>query len=404
MSSPKFDTEHVHQFVWNIEGDLLESFKLAECEEVFDSNVFFTCGAQWQLRFYPKGNTIEENEYASLFIRCKKFPPSKNALKVNYLFIVNDDYEFHTNECVFENTTHGWGKDSIMANKKLQSLKSLQISCIIQWSMDDVNGFNSRITSTHEKKQIEEKQKAIEMELDKYKNNSYLRSLVLNESQIQEIDTHAQSKIMHEYNALLCKHRDTLDNWNENTNSLNNIITNSNDASLLEQYIESNALINEQSNRLSKVATDDYLMQLLKKQNAIQVQTKQAEQLALDTKKQLNEIVKQYESKRDSRIKLQSLIEEQMCKLNDMIEKENELLMEKKKAQLKSDTQNDEISQLRSLTEKNISLINTYNDFIQINKINIDKAQLYFKEKWNKFENNWYEWTSDDIIAWFKYK
>eukprot|EP01084_Bolivina_argentea_P081251 147146_1 len=87
-----------------------------------------------------------------------------------------------------------------------------------------------------------------------------------------------------------------------------------------------------------------------------------------------------------------------------MIQNENELFQRLHQTKCNKNVTDKENEILKLSSQKCVSVIKLYNEFMENNKIYIDKINTKFNEIWNKFESKWMEWSASDIIIWFKYK
>eukprot|EP01084_Bolivina_argentea_P076775 139182_1 len=232
------------------------------------------------------------------------------------------------------------------------------------------------------------------------KSRAYVCASIITqtESEIKENDEQPSNDLQAaKYGTLFVKHEKILNEWNANTIKLDEFSFSNNDDEtklniseessgliLLQQNIECNELIDEQKHRLSEVASDTHLLELLRIQNELITQQKKLENASLITKKQLSATTKQYQLTQNKRRELQKLVEEQINLLNNTIHAENKFSFAEKEIQINVDKQDEQIEEIKLLLEECASLVNKYNDFMQINQTNIDKSTSYFKSKWDE--------------------
>eukprot|EP01084_Bolivina_argentea_P007806 14649_1 len=168
--------------------------------------------------------------------------------------------------------------------------------------------------------------------------------------------------------------------------------------------MECNSIINEQTDRLTKTISNSHLLQLLANQNELTNHLAKLDKTSTSNEAELKEIIEQYKMAHEQRIILQKAINKNLIELKDTLQKEYGFLSLKTTKQNLSKTENDILQQLKLSSTKCISLVCKYNEFMEVNKKNIDGITAYFKTEWRKFESNWYKWTNNDIIIWFKYR
>eukprot|EP01083_Nonionella_stella_P170245 578992_1 len=133
---------------------------------------------------------------------------------------------------------------------------------------------------------------------------------------------------------------------------------------LIYTYLTYHPMIKEQTERLTKVTTDQYLLELINHQN------------------QLSKSMKEF------------------AECNVMIKRENELVQ-----QLQDTMQGKlQIEALRVSSRTCVTVIKSYNDFMKNNKQYMDDIRDKFERLWGEFESKWMKWNVEDVISWFKYK
>eukprot|EP01083_Nonionella_stella_P310630 1104467_1 len=236
----------------------------------------------------------------------------------------------------------------------------------------------------------------------------------------KEMKTHDHEDDI-EYAELYDKHRNIIHEWNQNSNTLRDIslmddksfvLVQPNDddddekkaesdaklgVQLLDTYLTYHPMIKEQTERLTKVTTDQYLLELINHQNQLSKSMKECE-TSVCREYELQS--KQYEVSKQKRVELQNNIKKKFAECNVMIKRENELVQ-----QLQDTMQGKlQIEALRVSSRTCVTVIKSYNDFMKNNKQYMDDIRDKFERLWGEFESKWMKWNVEDVISWFKYK
>eukprot|EP01083_Nonionella_stella_P154082 495996_1 len=272
------------------------------------------------------------------------------------------------------------------------------------------------------------------------KNDGGMMRRDLKLDQIEDEKCNAEvAKMEQEYKPMFSKHSVILDEWNENTNKLIGLLSEmkkpkvlqsvtvpSDDhdeadeledekketddpsfgAVLLEKYMEFEAIIHQQTDRLNSATSGEYLLELLTKQHTLTncVVELEGATSTCNSNTELDALSKQFEVITKQRVELQKLIMEHIRTFNETIKRERDITMIRATKQNSIRHQNAKISSVKGLSNECIALVHKYNDFMETNKKYIEEVSVYFRKEWDTFESKWAEWACLDIIGWFKYK
>eukprot|EP01084_Bolivina_argentea_P260919 440779_1 len=197
------------------------------------------------------------------------------------------------------------------------------------------------------------------------------------------------------------KHSSVIQKWNKQDCTTDDLKSNEND-SLFEEYSELCSLIDQQSKRMLQIP--DHLLELSERQNALSSAFTELEKRILSSSQQYDEQKQQYIELKNNRIELQKKIQFDFKKCNDMINQENALFCSVQEAEINKKQNDVQMETLKLSTTTCVSVIEQYNNFMQQSKQYIEKLNEKFSIRWNEFESKWMNWSSKDIIIWFKYK
>eukprot|EP01084_Bolivina_argentea_P227959 385088_1 len=213
------------------------------------------------------------------------------------------------------------------------------------------------------------------------------------------------------YKAIFNEHNKILNDWKsveigeeisdeKSKENINNIYLNG--LELYDEYIvKCQQVINKTDLRSKQASINGVKLGQIQRQ-LIQ-HTAQQKQNVIDTRKELDTVLNEYVSTRESRLQLQQLLENKLVECNQLINKENKLSVTNVDIQMKLLHVNDQMQEIRKTSKKCIELIDLYNEYIDENHRKIDAVKLDIQKQWNSFESQWMQWNCDDIIGWFKY-
>jgi len=112
----------------------------------------------------------------------------------------------------------------------------------------------------------------------------------------------------------------------------------------------------------------------------------------------------EYETLRKQRVGLQEKIKELVRECNVLIAKENEAAAIRDKSVAQKVQNEEELKRLSISSAQCLSVIKSYNEFMEINGKYIDEMKQNFNGLWKEFEDKWTKWTANDIAIWFRYK
>eukprot|EP01083_Nonionella_stella_P154080 495992_1 len=242
-------------------------------------------------------------------------------------------------------------------------------------------------------------------------------------------------KMEQEYKSIFAKHSVILEEWNENTNKLIALLSeikkptvpvslkmadeeDHNDlddekketdeqsfgAVLFEEHMQCEAIIHQQTDRLNRATSGEYLLELLTKQHTLTNCVMELERATSSCNTELDTISKQFEVITKQRVELQKLIMEHIRTFNETMKRERDITIIRGTKQNSIKHQNAKLTSLKASSNECISLVHKYNDFMETNKKYIEQVTVYFRKEWDTFESKWSEWTCLDILGWFKYK
>eukprot|EP01083_Nonionella_stella_P094853 266237_1 len=242
-------------------------------------------------------------------------------------------------------------------------------------------------------------------------------------------------KMEQEYKSIFAKHSVILEEWNENTNKLIALLSeikkptvpvslkmadeeDHNDlddekketdeqsfgAVLFEEHMQCEAIIHQQTDRLNRATSGEYLLELLTKQHTLTNCVMELERATSSCDTELGTISKQFEVITKQRVELQKLIMEHIRTFNETMKRERDITIIRGTKQNSIKHQNAKLTSLKASSNECISLVHKYNDFMETNKKYIEQVTVYFRKEWDTFESKWSEWTCLDILGWFKYK
>eukprot|EP01084_Bolivina_argentea_P070223 127681_1 len=126
---------------------------------------------------------------------------------------------------------------------------------------------------------------------------------------------------------------------------------------LLNKYSELRSIIVQQSDRLAKVTTDEYLLELINRQNKLYKSIQQDQSQSVEATKDYNVNKEKYEILQQQRIDSQNKIELEFKKCNEMIDEENKLFVKFQQSKCKTITFKKKIEKLKSCSNSLVSMI-----------------------------------------------
>eukprot|EP01083_Nonionella_stella_P066255 174296_1 len=160
-------------------------------------------------------------------------------------------------------------------------------------------------------------------------------------------------------------------------------------------------MINEQQSRIKQASRHG--IQLGEVQRILIKYMTQQTKLVEESKTQMDAVRNEYETTKQSRLKLQQVMKEQLMECNDIIATENKLASDNHQLCMDWKPLNEHMEQLQAISNICVGLIDEYNEYIDANKKKIDTMKRQSQSKWELFESRWMQWTFEDIIGWFKY-
>eukprot|EP01083_Nonionella_stella_P245320 852816_1 len=173
---------------------------------------------------------------------------------------------------------------------------------------------------------------------------------------------------------------------------------------LYQTFIRNGQLMAQQSKRMNQIINDGHIPKLITTHPRL---TKQIESLqsTYDLQTEEGDILnKQYEEVKARRVMLTDTIEKAVQECNETIAIENKLAGKIKQNAQTTASVAEQQSQLTSVSQRVLSLIDAFNKFEHDNTEYIKTIHSHISAKWTAFESKWWEWSRIDIMSWFAYK
>eukprot|EP01083_Nonionella_stella_P111302 326425_1 len=173
---------------------------------------------------------------------------------------------------------------------------------------------------------------------------------------------------------------------------------------LYQTFIRNGQLMAQQSKRMNQIINDGHIPKLITTHPRL---AKQIESLqsTYDLQTEEGDILnKQYEEVKARRVMLTDTIEKAVQECNETIAIENKLTGKLKQNAQTTASVAEQQSQLTSVSQRVLSLIDAFNKFEHDNTEYIKTINSHINAKWSAFESKWWEWSRIDIMSWFAYK
>eukprot|EP01083_Nonionella_stella_P111301 326424_1 len=446
-------SEELHQATCIIEGAVKRKFQQAQNKKnsKFRTEQFTLHGCNWELNIYPNGDRLDSAGYVSVFLRCKSLPNGCDKIGVNVTIDCVEFNETFSGTYVYTEDS-GWGCPQFLRRDRIYLSYHNQIT--IKISIDGIATFKDtcmtwtiyapllqRFKSSNEAHnswvtvncsiQLDEDISEETLRMQQNLKKKYVIDSVIKMEDIALESDVKNNDIDEEYKHLVQDNESRVNAWSNTTKRLRasveqiktsgkmaNIDHNDRDNddekrgnepsivynALYQTFIRNGQLMAQQSKRMNQIINDGHIPKLITTHPRL---AKQIESLqsTYDLQTEEGDILnKQYEEVKARRVMLTDTIEKAVQECNETIAIENKLTGKLKQNAQTTASVAEQQSQLTSVSQRVLSLIDAFNKFEHDNTEYIKTINSHINAKWSAFESKWWEWSRIDIMSWFAYK